>query len=234
MNRARTVAATKMEPLVGITMSFEGDTHRLRHAYVEAVARAGALPVLVPSLEGAGLATELAERLDALVITGGPAIVDGLVGELPADIAVTDPLRAVSDRRTAQAFIDRDKPILGICYGMQLLNALDGGTIYADVEKQVDGALAHSPKRGAKDHPIEIRENTHLFSTLGTQAATVNTRHLQAVATVGSSFRVSATSPDGVIEAIETDNGHRMGVQFHPERMAMIAVFDALVSRARS
>lgn len=223
-----------METLVGITMSFEGDTHRLRHAYVEALERAGALPVLVPSLERGGLTVELAERLDALVITGGPAIVDGLVGELPADLGVTNPLRAVSDRRTAQAFIDRDKPILGICYGMQLLNALDGGTIYADVEKQVDGALAHSPKRGATDHPIAIRENTHLFSTLGTRAATVNTRHLQAIATVGPSFRVSATSPDGVVEAIETDDGTRIGVQFHPERMGMVAVFEALVSRAKS
>ncbi len=76
-----------MQTFVGITMAFEGDTHRLRHAYVGAVERAGAIPVLVPSLEREGFASELAERLDALVIPGGPAIVEGLIGELPDDLA---------------------------------------------------------------------------------------------------------------------------------------------------
>jgi putative glutamine amidotransferase len=222
-----------MTIVVGITMSFENDIHRLRHAYVDAVERAGAVPVLLPGLERERFAEELCDRLDALVVTGGPAIVDGLVGELPHDLAAPDPRRATFDRWIARAFIAREKPILGICYGMQLLNALDGGTIYADVERQLDGALAHSPKRGGKDHPIEVRDKTHLFATLGIRATTVNTRHLQAVATLGPSFRVSATSPDGVIEAIETDDGSRIGVQFHPERMAMASVFENLISRAR-
>jgi len=222
-----------MPAFIGITTSFESDSYRLRHAYVGAVQQAGAVSVLLPCLEREGFADELADRLDALVVTGGPAIVEGLIGELPDDLAPTDSRRASFDCRIARAFIDREKPILGICYGMQLLNALDGGTIYADVERQLDGALAHSPKRGGKDHPIEVRERTHLFATLGTRTAIVNSRHLQAIATIGCSFRVSATSPDGVVEAIETDDGNQIGVQFHPERIPMISIFESLISRVR-
>lgn len=224
---------TTMQTFVGITMSFEGETYRVRHAYADAVERAGAIPVLLPCLERDGFAEELGERLDALIVTGGPAIVDGLIGALPDDLAATDPRRTRFDQKIAAVFIERSKPILGICYGMQLLNALDGGTIYADVARQVDGALAHSPKRGGKDHPIEVRESTHLFAALRSRTSVVNTRHIQAIATVGPSFRVSATAPDGVVEAIETEDGCRIGVQFHPERMEMPSVFESLVERAR-
>jgi putative glutamine amidotransferase len=204
---------------IGITMSLEDGVQKLRRAYVEAVERAGGLPMPIPATADEDSVRAMVGRLDALVVTGGPGITEGLVGELPSDLRKTDPLRAGFDRAITAAFLDSKKPVLGICYGMQLLNVLDSGTLYGDVQRQVEGAMAHSPKRGGEDHDIEIAEGSRLAKLLGTRSTRVNTRHIQAVARVGASFRVTATAPDGVVEAIEAEGGRVLGVQFHPERL---------------
>lgn len=224
-----------MDIRIGITTSFENGEQRLHRRYVQAVERAGALPMIVPMLQSEDAMQAFADLLDGLVITGGPAITDGLQGDLPDEIAETDPVRVASDMRIVKAFEATRRPMLGICYGMQLLNARAGGTIYADVERQHDGVRAHSQKRGATTHPLQLVEGTHLADVLGSTIDQVNTRHLQAIASVGSGYRVAATSPDGVVEAIENDDGTVLGVQFHPERMGeqMEALFQHLVDSAR-
>ncbi len=220
-----------MTAQIGITTSYDGDEQQLRHAYVQAVEQAGGLPLIVPMLETAASIQTLADRLDGLIVTGGPAVTDGLVGTLPDDIAPTEPLRLRTDRALITACRSAGKPILGICYGMQLLNAMAGGTIYADVEHQVDGAAAHSQKRGADMHPVHFSPGTHLHQILDRDEVMVNTRHLQALSTVGDGLRVAARAPDGVIEGIEHSDGTVLGVQFHPERMGqtMRPLFDHFV-----
>ncbi len=223
-----------MRPLIGITLSFDKGVHQLRHAYVQAIDNASATPVLLPAVESDDALRAMVAPLQGLVIPGGPAVTIGLDGELPSDIGVTDPIRARFDVKVVKAFLASSRPVLGICYGMQLLNALDGGTIHADVERDVAGALPHSPKRGGESHPIDIEAGSHLSRILGKRTAIVNTRHIQAVATVGPSYRVSAVAPDGVVEAIETPDGRVLGVQFHPERMDMPAIFEHFVARCAS
>ncbi len=222
-----------MEVRIGITTSFEDGEQRLHHTYVQAVERAGGLPVIVPMLDAGTEA--FADLLDGLVLTGGPAVTDRLIGTLPPDLDEADPVRARADRCLLAAFAKARKPVLGICYGMQLLNAVSGGSIFADVERQVNGASVHSSTRGADVHPVRLVEGSHLRDTLGTDTLVVNTRHIQAVAEVGDGFSVSATSPDGVIEAIESADGLMIGVQFHPERMGetMQPLFRRLVDQAR-
>ncbi len=223
-----------MDVRIGITTSFEAGEQRLHHSYVLAVERAGGLPLPVPMLETDAALDAFVHLLDGLVITGGPAIIDGLLGDLPEDISETDPVRVWSDRRVLAAFLQARKPVLGICYGMQLLNAQAGGTIFADVERQ-EGALVHSHKRGGGPHPVNILANTVLRDLLNREEVAVNTRHVQAIATVGEGFRVAARAPDGVVEAIEQADGTVMGVQFHPERMGdeMLPLFRHLVENAR-
>ena len=220
---------------IGITTSFNEGEQRLHHAYVEAVERAGGLPMIVPMLESEEHIRAFAGLLHGLVITGGPAITEGLIGDLPADISETDPIRIRSDAAILRAFLETRKPILGICYGMQLLNAAGGGRIYADVQKQLSGVLSHSEKRGADRHPVEINAESHLFKVLQKTSLQVNSRHIQAVADVSPTFRVAATAPDGVVEAIENDTGSVIGVQFHPEKMGdeMLPLFRHLVDNAR-
>jgi len=223
-------------PLIGITTSFTDGEQRLALPYVRAVEAAGGLPWIVPMVEGDGPVTTLAERLDALIVTGGPAVTKGLIGTLPADINETAPERRTADRALLRRVLAAGKPILGICYGMQLLNALAGGTIYADVEQQHDGAATHSQKRGATTHPLRCVPGTHLARLLGERVDAINTRHLQALASVAAPYRVSAVAPDGVVEGIEHPDGHILGVQFHPERMgpALQPLFTHLISQART
>jgi putative glutamine amidotransferase len=173
--------------------------------------------------------------LDGLVITGGPAITDGLVGSLPDEIEETADARLASDKHVLGAFLAARRPVLGICYGMQLGNAAAGGTLYADVEAQHPESAAHSQKRGASEHAVTIESDTHLHRVLQQTTVPVNTRHLQAIQSPGSGHRVAARAPDGVIEAVESEDGLFLGVQWHPERMpdTMDPLFAHLVEHAR-
>ena len=208
-----------MKPRIGITTSLDDGSQYLDRRYVAAIERSGGLPLPLPMLDTEAARADIAALLDGLVVIGGPAVTDHLVGDLPEELGELSPEREASDRAWLKRCWDAELPILGICYGMQRLNALTGGTIYGDVETEHDGARTHSQKRGATTHPVHIDRSSRLYDLLETDTLTVNTRHLQAIAAVGDGFSVSATAPDGVVEAIEHENGRIFGVQFHPERM---------------
>jgi putative glutamine amidotransferase len=221
---------------IGITTSYTDGTQRLDRRYTTAIEDAGGVPVVLPITESDRTIEETLAHIDGLVVPGGPAVTEGLTGPLPEELDALDPRRADSDRRWIEACWQAGRPVFGICYGMQRLNALAGGTIYGDVEAEHDDAQTHSQKRGGTTHPVTLRPSSRLRRWLDTEALTVNTRHLQAIATVGDEFSVAATAPDGVIEAIEHESGRLFGVQFHPERMGDVTrpLFQAFLEQART
>lgn len=230
-------------PLIGIATGFEPDRghvaarQTLNWDYVAAVERAGGCPLILPMVEHPETLQRLFSLLDGLIITGGPGITQGLVGDLPDDLPPVSPIRYENDVRAFEAAEKKRIPVLGICYGMQFVNAQFGGTLYADVQHQL-GVVPHSPKRtgGALiRHVIEIAPDTFLGRVLGTSRCETNSFHVQALATIGAGLRISAQSGDRVIEGIESEDGRMIGVQFHPEKMPGAfrdRVFGYLVARA--
>lgn len=221
-----------MRPLIGITTSFEDEQYRLDHTYVNAVGAAQGQPMLLPLVTSTAEAKQLCDQIQGLIIPGGGGITANMIGTLPARLNPVDPKRWKSDNLILDVAIERNLPILGICYGMQLLSVRAGGTLYSDVEKQVPGASVHSEKRGAVDHPMKILPNSHLAKIWDSEVNTVNSRHFQAVCDPGTGYIVSAQSSDGTIEAIENADGIHIGVQFHPERMKAYSLFHNLIRQA--
>ena len=129
--------------------------------------------------------------------------------------------------------------MLGICKGIQFLNVLCGGDLYQDIYTQKETTILHlqSLERSYLHHHVEIKEGTHLAEILGVGTHAVNSMHHQAVRTPGEDIVVSATAPDGTIEAIESRNGQIVAVQWHPEGLIhsapeMNRLFADLVERS--
>ena len=220
------------KPRIGITTSYADNRQSVDIHYAQAVESAGGIPVIVPLLYSDSSARTFAALLDGLIITGGPGITRGLIGALPDDLPPVDPLRDRSDELIYHAA--NDLPILGICYGMQFVNAMAGGEIVGDAQAQL-AANPHSPDRGGNEHEVAIESGSRLHDLYG-RRLTTNSYHIQAIASLGAGLSATAHSEDGVIEALESADGRVLGAQFHPERMGErgLPLFADLIRRARA
>lgn len=224
-------------PLIGITTSLTETSQTLQRRYVDAIEQTGGAPVIVAQTADPTAQRPLLEVLDGLVITGGPGITEGLVGRLPDDLPAVDLHRWKSDCVAFELLREKRRPMLGICYGMQFINARLGGTLFADVQAQL-GVGAHSPKRtqGVNImHDVSVETGSLLADLVESSSIPANSFHLQAVENVGEGLRVNARAADGLIEGIEEEGGRLLGVQFHPEAMlgsAWDSLFAHLVRQA--
>ncbi len=224
-------------PLIGITTSLTETSQTLQRRYVDAIEQTGGAPVIVAQTADPTAQRPLLEVLDGLVITGGPGITEGLVGRLPDDLPAVDLHRWKSDCVAFDLLREKRRPMLGICYGMQFINARLGGTLFADVQAQL-GVGAHSPKRtqGVNImHDVSVETGSLLADLVGSSTIPANSFHLQSVEKVGEGLRVNARAADGLIEGIEEEGGRLLGVQFHPEAMlgsAWDSLFAHLVRQA--
>jgi putative glutamine amidotransferase len=198
--------------------------------YTAKIEAAGAIAVLLPP----GAPPAVLERLDGLVLSGGADIEPHRYGADVEDATTgTRPDRDEGELALLRAALDRDMPMLAICRGMQLLAVATGGTLHQHVPDVV-GSDRHRAELGTYGrHHIRIETGSRLHALLG-GSVDVNTHHHQSVADPGKAV-ATAWTDDGIIEAIElADRSFALGVQWHPEALDDLRLFDALVDQARS
>jgi putative glutamine amidotransferase len=202
---------------------------RLANRYCEAVISAGGIPVAIPPVGTAGDLRRLLESVDGLLLTGGDDFDMERLGRgttHPSAVR-TPPEKQGFDVALAQVALEARIPVLGICYGMQLLALVEGGDLYQHVPEDRPGAQEHS---GGAIHSVSIEPGSRLGSVLGVQHLDVVSRHHQAVAVPPSSWRVAARDGQGLIEAVERpDYPFALGVQWHPELAARGSADERLI-----
>ncbi|HEU5163079.1 MAG TPA: gamma-glutamyl-gamma-aminobutyrate hydrolase family protein [Thermoanaerobaculia bacterium] len=230
-------------PLIAIAADIAAAEGRERASvpasYIEAVRRAGGMPLLVPPGED-GEAAAVVGRADALLLVGGNDCDPALFGEEPhPSIELIDPRRQRSDLALAAAARRAGLPTLGICLGMQIMNVAAGGTLIQDIPSQVGGRIPHGGESSDRArHAVTVDEGSRLAALIGAGRHDVNSTHHQAVRAAGSGIALTAVADDGVVEALE-DPAHPfyLGVQWHPEDMAgeraADPLFEAFIAAAR-
>lgn len=214
-------------------MSTDPEPTVAQSKYMESLARAGAEMRWV-ELSDPEQAVQDALTCDGLLLPGGGDMDPKFYGQarIPA-CGEPNLLRDAAEPLLLRAFLAADKPVLGICRGIQVMNAVLGGDLYQDIKP-----FEHLPHNDhwAKVHTVTVRRGTLLSRILGQDTVLVNSQHHQAVDRVAPGFTLAALSEDGIVEAIEKpDARFCLGVQWHPEWLsdadpAMQGLFDAFVN----
>ena len=230
---------TESGPLIGITSVYKtaepnaAAQSRVNFAYVRAIIDNGGVPVVLPSADSEAVIQRYVDELDGLVLVGGADIPPSAYGEEPHEtIGVMAPERYEFERKMIASWLASDKPILGICLGMQFTNVVSGGSLIQDIPSEVGSEVNHR-----RYHHVRIAPDSSLAALLGASEARVLSNHHQAVDDVGANLKVIAWSDDDINEALERiDGGFGLFVQWHPEsgddRAQRDAIYGALVRAA--
>jgi putative glutamine amidotransferase len=230
-------------PLIGISSygrAGQRQTFSLPCEYVDVVRLAGGVPVVLPAVEGE--IPEALDAVDALILPGGgdidPAHYGGIRHEANYGIS---PERDGFELALARAALARrELPILCICRGMQLANVALGGDLLSHIPDHFGDTVAHRhPELRPVEHAVRLEPGSRLATILGVGELMVHSVHHQAVGRLGKGLRAVAWSPDGVVEAVESDrHPFLIGVQWHPELAALgderqRGLFEALIAHRR-
>lgn len=214
-----------MKPIIGITAEVEKEHHFvLHHNYVKAVKEAGGLPLILPTGIEKDI-DQLAHMIDGLVLSGGGDIDPELFDEDPHPrLGEVTPSRDSFELALVKELLKLDKPIFGICRGLQILNIAFGGNVFQDMHTvSAKPLLQHNQKSPANhaSHFIEVKEDSLLHKITKIDHFKVNSFHHQSAKYVPKALKISAWTSDGVIEAIESPTRKFvLGVQWHPEATA--------------
>ncbi|MDR1524579.1 MAG: gamma-glutamyl-gamma-aminobutyrate hydrolase family protein [Tannerella sp.] len=216
-------------PKIGISANRKEGMSCIAEPYFQSVIMAGGAPVLLPVTTDIHALATIVDTLDGIILSGGGDINALYLGEEPApEVEDTDPYRDEYDFLLLRLAFNRQLPIFGICRGHQVINVAFGGTLYQDIHTRFSAdALKHSQEeaRHVATHPVILADIPSglkvALKSPPQQAISVNSFHHQAVKDVAPEFIATATSPDGLNEAIEHPEYPVFGVQWHPEQMAV-------------
>jgi putative glutamine amidotransferase len=237
-----------MKPLIGVTTSEmrRGELATLRRhgepahpemalglTYLEAIQRAGGMPVVLPPLAPSEVA-RLLDRLDGICLSGGPDLDPAAYGarDRHPELGDVEPELDAFELAVARDADARGLPLLGVCRGAQTLNVARGGTLHQDVGGHRQSELASVPT-----HDVTIVPRSRTSRIMGASRLKVNSFHHQAVDEPGEGLCVAARAHDGTVEAIECRaHPFLIGVQWHAETLvahpAHGALFRGLVRAA--
>jgi putative glutamine amidotransferase len=248
------LGAMQSRPLVGVTTSEvrqaqntqplpEGEPPQHEMAlgmpYVRALARAGAVPIVLPPLS-VDIVPSLLTCLSAVCLSGGPDLDPSAYGAAPSpDLGPLEPHLDQFELEVARVADAAGLPILGICRGAQALNVARGGSLHQHLPAVTDHSVDHrqTAPGWVETHPVRVQPGSRLASVLHIDDLRVNSFHHQAVDRLGSDLVAVAWAPDGTVEGIE-DPGERfvLGVQWHAETLDRgplhPRLFEALVDAA--
>ncbi len=239
------------KPVIGITCGYDstatGGRERLcvYADYVEAIRAAGGAVVLLPTAKDADADPEISARLldavDGVLLPGGIDVDPIHFEEEPLpQLGMVDPDLDTLELGLARLALQRNKPVLGVCRGCQVLNVAAGGSLYQDIATQLKTTVKHSQlaPRWYPTHEVHFEHGSRVSQILGTQLLRVNSFHHQSIKAVAPEFRISGKSRDAVVEAVESKvHSFAIGVQWHPECLyarypVFLRLFDALVTAA--
>jgi len=198
---------------------------QVNNSYIYSVLRAGAAPVLFPVIQDTEALSSMIDSCSGLILTGGDDVSPLLYGEEPLP-----EVQLVSDSRDRHEFllfrlaVERKIPVFGICRGMQLINVALGGSLHQHLGVIPEFKHEHRQEesRYITTHSVTIEKGSIMERVLGSEAQ-VNSFHHQAIKVLAPGLKVTATSPDGVIEAVESTDPLApaiIGVQWHPEGLS--------------
>lgn len=220
-----------MNPVIGISTNFltvdKGkflgmERIYVNKDYVDAVNKAGGVPLLLPPVEDAETVCRYVRLCDGFILSGGGDINPALYGETPHP--KLEEFHSALDRSQwllTQEILRADKPLLAVCRGVQLLNVVQGGTLWQDVSAIDHPVMLHSQfsPRGDLFHPVDIVQGSILHRLFGDKLE-VNSFHHQCLKEPGKGLKITATAPDGIIEAVEMpERRFVIGIQWHPEML---------------
>ena len=231
-----------MTPRIGLVVNVENDLRINVHgAYGMSVANSGGVPLVLPYIENEEIIDAFINLCDGFLFTGGADVEPCYYGEEKKDTCgETEPNRDKLEMAVLKKVIEKDKPILGICRGLQIINVAMGGTLYQDLPTEFKTDVVHKQTEGESEpsHSIIIEEGTPLERIVGKRIMTGNSFHHQAIKDLANGLRVSAKSPDGIIEGVYApDKRYLCAYQWHPERLYRFednkALFDDFINACK-
>lgn len=232
------------KPFIGIVplVDIEKDSYWMLPGYMQGVELGGGIPVVLPLTADIAILQQLADSLDGFVFTGGQDVSPLVYQEHPHEkCGECCPKRDEMETLLLRLILERDKPILGICRGLQFINAALGGTLYQDLPTEHPSNICHhqSPPYDRPSHMVKLLQNTPLQRLLGKETCFVNSYHHQAVKLLSPELRPMAYSEDGLIESAWLPSARFVwAVQWHPEFSFLtdgdsIKIFEQLIRASR-
>ena len=215
-----------MKPIIGMFAKiYENDlTTEMYYQYHEAVEKAGGVPVLLPYVKEEDTIDAFIELCDGFFITGGVDVEPTRYGdEKKETCGEIETKRDELEFRAFEKMYKTNKPILGICRGMQVINAALGGKLYQDIPTEVITDINHRQPREFRfrtSHDILVEKNTPLYEITKKERITGNSFHHQSVKVLGKGLEAFAYADDGIIEGFYSkEYPYLRGYQWHPERL---------------